>query len=202
VIADRRPAPHNETADECGMRRRVLAEADPGDRPLNIEPVSLKHLIQEIFGAAGSHHHEAERIAHYLVEANLVGHESHGAIRVPRYVEWVKAGTLIPNQTLEIVSENEVLAVLDGNFGFGQVMGESAMRLALDKSAKFGAARASHDGKLLDIPITLIGSDNVRVRALYHMALENNVFRVAGVEGGGGIPAPPQPKDNTPGLVT
>jgi hypothetical protein len=70
------------------------------------------------------------------------------------------------------------------------------------KSAKFGAARASHDGKLLDIPITLIGSDNVRVRALYHMALENNVFRVAGVEGGGGIPAPPQPKDNTPGLVT
>lgn len=107
---------------------------------MNIDHVSLKKLIQDIFAAAGSHHHEAERIGHYLVEANLVGHDSHGAIRVPRYIEWVRGGTLIPNQTLEIVSENEVLAVVDGHFGFGQVMGEAAMRIGLDKCAKFGVS--------------------------------------------------------------
>jgi uncharacterized oxidoreductase len=107
---------------------------------LIIDHLALKKLIQDVFAAAGSHHHEAERIAHYLVEANLVGHDSHGAIRVPRYVDWVRAGTLIPNQTLEIVRENEVLAVVDGHFGFGQVMGEAAMRLALDKCTKFGIA--------------------------------------------------------------
>jgi uncharacterized oxidoreductase len=107
---------------------------------LKIDQLSLKKLIQNIFAAAGSHHYEAERIAHYLVEANLVGHDSHGAIRVPRYIEWVRAGTLVPNQMLEIVSENEVLAVVDGHFGFGQVMGEAAMTLALDKCAKFGVS--------------------------------------------------------------
>lgn len=85
---------------------------------------------------------------------------------------------------------------------FRKAIKGSYPQFARYKSARFGTARASRDGKLLDIPITLTGSDNVRVRALYHMALENNVFRVAGVEGGGGIPAPPQPKDNTPGLVT
>ena len=122
---------------------------------MNIDHAALKKLIHDIFTAAGSHHHEAERIAHYLVEANLVGHDSHGAIRVPRYVEWVRAGHLIPNQTLEIVSENEVMAVVDGRFGFGQVMGEEAMQLALDKCAKFGVSlvalrNAGHLGRIGD----------------------------------------------------
>src|ERR1051325_5029393 len=98
---------------------------------MKLDHSTLKHLIEDIFAAAGSHHHEAERIAHYLVEANLTGHESHGAIRVPKYIEWVRASHLIPNQTIEIVSENEVMAVLDGRFGFGQVMGEECMKLAL-----------------------------------------------------------------------
>jgi uncharacterized oxidoreductase len=120
---------------------------------INHDP--LKGLIQDIFGALGSAHHEAERIAHYLVEANLVGHDSHGVIRVPKYVEWVRAGDLIPNQTLEIVSENEIMAVLDGRFGFGQVMGEEAMKIALDKCAKFGVSlvavrNAGHLGRIGD----------------------------------------------------
>ena len=75
---------------------------------MTIDHATLKKLVLEVFAAAGSHHHEAERIAHYLVEANLVGHDSHGVIQVPRYVDRVRAGTLIPNQTVEIVSENEI----------------------------------------------------------------------------------------------
>jgi uncharacterized oxidoreductase len=122
---------------------------------MNIDHAALGKLIHDIAVAAGSHHYEAERIAHYLVEANLVGHDSHGAIRVPRYIEWVRAGHLIPNQTIEIVSENEVMAVLDGRFGFGQVMGEAAMKLALDKCAKFGVSlvalrNAGHLGRIGD----------------------------------------------------
>lgn len=122
---------------------------------MTIDHLALKQLIQDIFSAAGSHAHEAERIAHYLVEANLAGHESHGAIRVPKYVEWVGAGHLVPNQTLEIVSENEIMAVVDGRFGFGQVMGEDAMRIALDKCAKFGMSlvalrNSGHLGRIGD----------------------------------------------------
>ena len=122
---------------------------------MTIDHATLKKLVRDIFTAAGSHHHEAERIAHYLVEANLVGHDSHGVIQVPRYVERVRAGQLVPNQTVEIVSENEVMAVLDGRLGFGQVIGEEAMRIALDKCAKFGLSlvalrNSGHLGRIGD----------------------------------------------------
>ncbi len=122
---------------------------------MTIDHVTLKQLVGAIFTAAGSHHHEAERIAHYLVEANLVGHDSHGVIQVSRYVERVRAKQLVPNQTVEIVSENEVMAVLDGQLGFGQVIGEEAMRVALDKCAKFGVSlvalrNAGHLGRIGD----------------------------------------------------
>jgi uncharacterized oxidoreductase len=114
------------------------------------DPAELRLLVQEIFRALGSGPHEAERIAYYLVEANLVGHDSHGVIQVPRYVERVRAGHLIPNQQAEVVREGDWFAVLDGQLGFGQVMGESALRLALAKCGQLGFAVVSlrHSGHL------------------------------------------------------
>jgi uncharacterized oxidoreductase len=100
----------------------------------------LKSLVTAVFAAAGCGPHEAERIAHYLVEANLVGHDSHGVIRVPFYVQWLREGKVLANQSLGVVFENEVIAVVDGQFGFGQVMGEEAMRLGIEKSSKHGVA--------------------------------------------------------------
>lgn len=113
----------------------------------------LKSLTASIFSAVGCNAHEADRVAHYLVEANLAGHDSHGVIRVPYYVEWVRAGKVVPNQHLKIVLENEVLAVADGQFGFGQVLGEEAMRLGIEKSARHGVAvvalrNAGHLGQI------------------------------------------------------
>jgi uncharacterized oxidoreductase len=100
----------------------------------------LKQFTSAIFGAVGCSDHEAERIGHYLVEANLAGHDSHGVIRVPFYVEWVKAGKVVPNQHVKVVFENEVIAVADGQYGFGQVLGEEAMRLGIGKAKKHGVA--------------------------------------------------------------
>ena len=39
---------------------------------------------------------EAERIGRYLTEANLVGHDSHGVILIPSYVERIKVGHIVP----------------------------------------------------------------------------------------------------------
>jgi uncharacterized oxidoreductase len=113
----------------------------------------LKRLTSSIFAAVGSNPHEAERIGHYLVEANLAGHDSHGVIRVPFYVEWVKAGKVVPNQRMKVVFENEVIAVVDGQYGFGQVLGEEAMRLGIEKAKKHGVTvvalrNAGHLGQI------------------------------------------------------
>jgi len=48
---------------------------------------TLQGFIAGMFGAAGCGADEAGRIAHHLIGANLTGHDSHGVIRVPRYVQ-------------------------------------------------------------------------------------------------------------------
>ncbi len=100
----------------------------------------LEQLVSSIFAAAGCQPAERERIAHYLVGANLVGHDSHGVIRVPTYIDWLRAGKVIANQTLSVVFENDTIAVVDGHFGFGQVMGEAATKLGIEKTRRQGVA--------------------------------------------------------------
>ncbi len=107
---------------------------------MKILPEPLKRLVSTIFAAAGCRPPENERIAHYLVEANLVGHDSHGVIRVPTYIDWLRAGKVRANQELKVVLENDVIAVVDGQFGFGQTMGERAMQIGIAKCKKLGIA--------------------------------------------------------------
>ncbi len=115
----------------------------------------LEHLVQAIFAAGGCEPAESHRIAHYLVGANLVGHDSHGVIRVPAYIDWLRAGKVVANRTLQIVFENDVIAVVDGGFGFGQVMGEAAMELGIAKARGQGVAvvalkNSGHLGRIGD----------------------------------------------------
>ncbi len=115
----------------------------------------LEQLVSQIFAAAGCETLEHSRIARYLVDANLAGHDSHGVIRVPSYIEWLRAGKVLANQALEIVFENDAIAVVDGRFGFGQVMGEEAMKLGIDKARRQGVAvvalrNSGHLGRIGD----------------------------------------------------
>ncbi len=115
----------------------------------------LEHLVNQIFAAGGCAPAEHTRIAHFLVGANLVGHDSHGVIRAPTYIDWLRAGKVRANQKLEIVFENDAIAVVDGQFGFGQVMGEEAMKVGIDKARRQGVAvvalrNSGHLGRIGD----------------------------------------------------
>lgn len=100
----------------------------------------LLELTQEIFAAAGCGPEEAERVAYHLVEANLTGHDSHGVIRVPSYVDWLRTGKVLANKTASVVLESEAIAVVDGEFGMGQSVGEQAVRLGVEKSGRHGVS--------------------------------------------------------------
>jgi uncharacterized oxidoreductase len=121
-------------------------------------PDRLRELTACIFQEAGCQAPEAQRIASHLVEANLVGHESHGVIRVASYVQWLRAGKVLANRSLQIVFENEAIAVVDGQFGFGQTIGEQAMRLGIEKCGRHGVAvialrNSGHLGRIGDWPL-------------------------------------------------
>ncbi|MBI1831890.1 MAG: malate/lactate/ureidoglycolate dehydrogenase [Planctomycetes bacterium] len=118
----------------------------------------LRPLITAIFQRAGCEAAEAERIAAHLVESNLVGHDSHGVIRVPTYVQWLKAGKVLAGRSIQVAFENDAIAVVDGQLGFGQTIGEQAVRLGIDKCKKHGVCvialrNSGHLGRIGDWPM-------------------------------------------------
>ncbi|MFQ5783220.1 MAG: malate/lactate/ureidoglycolate dehydrogenase [Alphaproteobacteria bacterium] len=120
-----------------------------------VEKAWIERLVADIFVAAGCSGVEAAAIAGRLVEANLAGHDSHGVIRVPRYVKMLREGEVFPDRTMTVVSENAAMAVVDGNLGFGQTIGPQAVRLGIDKARAGGVAvvalrRAGHLGRIGD----------------------------------------------------
>lgn len=115
---------------------------------IHAEP--LQRAIGAIFTAAGCSAAEGERIAVSLVNANLVGHDSHGVGRTLRYTEWVKEGVQLADQTITVLAEGDAFALVDGNYGFGQTIGVQAVQLGIDKARTAGVSVIAlrHSGHL------------------------------------------------------
>src|SRR6202048_917348 len=116
---------------------------------------NLINFVAEVFSHSESSEEEARRIATYLTTANLTGHDSHGVIRVPVYITWKKMGSVVPNQTAEVVVDTPSLAVVDGKFGYGQTVTPQAVRIGIEKCKKAGLAavalrNAGHIGRVGD----------------------------------------------------
>jgi uncharacterized oxidoreductase len=128
----------------------------------------LKQYTHKIFAAAGCSEEEAARVAEHLVEANLVGHDSHGVIRIARYIEWIQEGKVLANQQVKVILENDMLAVLDGQFGLGQSIGEQAVRIGLDKCSTQGISivglrDAGHLGRIGDWPLMAAKENKISI---------------------------------------
>ena len=100
---------------------------------VTIKAQKLIDFVADIFARAGSSAEEARRVATYLTAANLTGHDSHGVIRVPRYVKSAVDGVIKTDQTVEVVIDAPSFAVIDGRFGFGQTVTPQAIRIGIDK---------------------------------------------------------------------
>ena len=103
-------------------------------------PKSLEQLVSTIFHCAGSHQQEADLIAQHLVKANLVGHDSHGVIRTPIYIRWLREGNVFVNRSIEVTFDSPSLALADGQFGYGQSVAHQAVDLGIRKCRQQGAA--------------------------------------------------------------
>ena len=99
----------------------------------------LHDAVASILTAAGSSADEAHTVAANLVMANLSGHDSHGVGMVPRYVEAVLQGGLIPNAAAKVTSDIGSMLALDGQRGYGQVIGLEAMDMAIRRAKTHGS---------------------------------------------------------------
>jgi len=103
----------------------------------------LKRICIAILEAVGTPRDEAEIVADSLVKANLRGIDSHGVFRLIAYVNRVKYKTIIPGAPFTITRETPSAASVSGGFGFGQVIGVKAMKLAVEKARKTGIGAVS-----------------------------------------------------------
>jgi uncharacterized oxidoreductase len=120
---------------------------------VTIEVEALTALVAEIFVGVGSSEEEGARVSRSLIGANLAGHDSHGVIRVPRYVDWVESGDIVPNQSVARLVDTPSFAVLDGRYGFGQTVAPQGVAIGIEKAKASGLAAialkdAGHVGRV------------------------------------------------------
>ncbi len=123
-----------------------------------VDAERLTRIGAALLAAAGASPEEAECVAKGCVSANLVGHDSHGIILVPTYIERIGKGHIVPGAPFTVVRESATTTVIDGNWGFGFVVNERAMRLTIEKARSANVAattvfRQSHVGRLGPYPL-------------------------------------------------
>ena len=101
---------------------------------ITVDPEKMRELAAAIFTAKGMPEKDAEEVADCLVDAHMIGRESHGLLRIPCYVRRLEQGGANPVPKMRIVSETPTTAVLDADHAMGMVTGNYAARLTREKA--------------------------------------------------------------------
>ncbi|MFA9517331.1 Ldh family oxidoreductase [Halopenitus sp. H-Gu1] len=102
-----------------------------------VDPDSLEAFAQTAIEGCGAPAGTAETVARSLVSADLVGHSSHGVVRLPYYATQIDDGSLDPT-ALPAVEETGLFHQIDGGGAFGQVTGRRAVELLTETAAEHG----------------------------------------------------------------
>lgn len=118
---------------------------------VTIAQAALHTFCARILEVAGVPADHARLTADVLVEADLRGVHSHGASLLPTYARRLRTGLTNPTPSITTVRDHGAVAVLDGDFGLGYVVGHQAMTLAIGRARQFGvglvaARRSTHYG--------------------------------------------------------
>lgn len=98
----------------------------------------LERWVAAIFRAEGLSEEHAETVARVLVFANLRGMDTHGVLRVPSYVRFIRVGDLNPRPAMAVRTETAAGALLDADRAAGPVAMTHAAELAMKKASAAG----------------------------------------------------------------
>jgi uncharacterized oxidoreductase len=114
---------------------------------------TLAALARSLFEAAGVPAADAVTVANSLVDANLCGHDSHGVMRAPQYVDFLRKGTYKADAALTVLSETPAVLAADANWGLGQPQAYRLLGRLVPKAKALGVAAGTlrncgHVGRL------------------------------------------------------
>jgi LDH2 family malate/lactate/ureidoglycolate dehydrogenase len=114
------------------------AEASPPLARYRVD--SLVGFASELFRAAGCDQDKAEIMAELLVEADLMGHTTHGLQLAPAYLEELASGAMRGSGTPHVIADKGPAVTWDGDRLPGVWLMARAVDLAVERSSKFGVA--------------------------------------------------------------
>lgn len=118
----------------------------------SIAPAALQGFAEAVFRAAGVGQEDATIWAATLLWANLRGVDSHGVLRIPRYLELLGTGAINPQPRITRRVAAGAIALLDADRAPGPV----AMTRAMDEAISI--ARVVHLGWVVARDITHAGA--------------------------------------------
>jgi len=124
----------------------------------NVKADELRTFAVAAYEAAGTPSEHATIVAAHQVGANLVGHDSHGVVLLPTYINRIDRGHIMPAARPEIINESPATLAVNGGWGFGPVISEWTMDRLIDKARDMRVAAGtvreqSHVGRLADYPL-------------------------------------------------
>lgn len=119
----------------------------------SLAPAVLKDFATQLLAAGGVGPEEAALVGESLVNANLRGHDSHGVMRIPYYLETLAKGEVVAGAPFTVINETPSIISVDGGWGFGQTQAQRLMRRMIEKAKETGVCvgtliHCSHSGRL------------------------------------------------------
>ena len=119
-------------------------------------PAQLLNTARDVLSALGCDPETAEEMAQHLVEANLLGVDSHGVVRLEQYAEQVDCGLVVPSGRPCLTRAPGGGCLVDGGGGFGipalRVAVEAGLQLLAETegggAAVVGVVNCGHTGRL------------------------------------------------------
>ena len=122
---------------------------------------------------------ECAIISATLLEASLSGYDSHGIMRIPKYVDAIRQGSMVPGARIEVLRETPASIYLDAGWGLGPVTATHAVRLASQKAKQSGICCVS----------TFNSNDIARLGSYVLEPAQNGLIALLMVNDAGGGPS-------------
>jgi LDH2 family malate/lactate/ureidoglycolate dehydrogenase len=117
----------------------------PDQHSVRVAADRLERHVTRIFAGLGLTAGDASTAASVLVQADLIGVDSHGVSNYIQllYEPGLRGGTIERRPRVEVVQETPVSALIDGGGGLGLVVGTRAMEIAIEKARAGGIGIAA-----------------------------------------------------------
>lgn len=112
------------------------------------DAAALEAFATDLFKAAGMPADRSAIVARYLVEADLMGHDTHGLAQAPGYLKDILGGGMPADGDVDVIADRTVTAVWDGGYRSGVWLAWKAVDEAARRAKQHGlaaiAVRRSH----------------------------------------------------------